>query len=55
MDISWTHQLDRDRNQDGILVYLQEDIPGKPVETVMRNPNSKANIQNKEKRKIKIL
>ena len=34
---------------------LQEDIPGKPVETVMKNPNSKENIQKKEKRKIKIL
>ena len=34
---------------------LQEDIPGKPVETVMKNPNSKENIQKKEQRKIKIL
>ena len=45
-------QIFRDRNGDGVLAYFQEDIPGKPVETVMKSPNSKANIR-KEKRKLK--
>ena len=47
------HQLDRDRNEDGVLVFLQKDIPDKPVETIMKN--LKANTQKKEKRKIKII
>ena len=47
--------LDRDGNGDGVLVYFQEDIPGEPVAKVMKSPNSKANIQNKDKRKITIL
>ena len=47
--LSETHQLHRDRNEDGVLVYLQEDIPAKPVETAMKNLNLKANMQKKEK------
>ena len=46
-------QIFRDRNGDGVLAYFQEDIPGKPIETVMKSPNAKANIQKKEKRKLK--
>ena len=43
-------QIFRDRNGDGVLAYFQEDIPGKPVETVMKSPNTK-----ERKKKIEIL
>ena len=46
-------QIFRDRNGDGVLAYFQEDIPGKPVDTAMKSPKAKANIQKKEKRKLK--
>ena len=46
-------QIFRDRNGDGVLAYFQEDIPGKPVETVM--PKRKSKYTKERKKKIKIL